>query len=78
MKTKDEVRLHLCEIARDRIKDLGMTQNEVANLTGFKQSTISEINCLKTDYGIDSLITLLEQLGISIHLSVEAYVRKNI
>lgn len=70
MKTNEEVKHALCDMVRARIGDLGLTQVAAANLTGYTQGTISEIVNRKTDYGVDSLVSLLGLLGKEVDLEV--------
>ena len=41
-----------------------------ANITGYTQTLFSDIKYHRTDYGIDTLIQILDQLGVTVRLAV--------
>lgn len=70
MKTKEELKWSLCDRIQARIEELGLTQVEVANLTGHPQGLISDIKRHRTDYGPDSLISILARLGEEVEIDI--------
>ncbi len=58
------------EILRDRRKELGITQNELAARVGRERTYINRIEKGETDMQLSSFIRIAEALGIALKLEV--------
>ncbi len=58
-------------LVRLRRKELGMTQRELARLTGHSMRLIGEIERGKEHVAVDKLLSILDVLNMTMHVHVE-------
>lgn len=59
----------ICDILKQRRKQLGFTQQEIADKANFtRRQYYTDIENNATNFGIDSLLSLLSILGMELHL----------
>ena len=58
------------EVLRDRRKEIGMTQKELADIVGRNRTYINRIEKGETDLQLSSFLRIADALGIKIHLDV--------
>ena len=54
----------------DKRNEMGLSQRELANLCGIPQSSVARIETFKTTPNVETLIKLLQPLGLKLTVSV--------
>ena len=54
----------------EKRNEMGLSQRELANLCGIPQSSVARIETFKTTPNVDTLIKLLQPLGLKLTVSV--------
>lgn len=60
------------EVLRDRRKELGLTQKELAERIGRERTYINRVEQGETDLQLSSFIRIADALGITLHLEVNS------